>query len=239
MFRDFNDLHKNFIQNIVNREIDKLPYSFPCVVKEYDGVYLKVETLLKDDDKQEIDNVAILHSYYLHLPIKQGDIGLCLNCSYLFNEILENNTINDNNKSVGANGLFYVPLLSKQDKHNDIESTTLLSQDRQSYLNLKEKEITLTNGDVDIHVRGKDIEINNGDVTIKINGSDVKLGGATLKFDKAISLKGSSGSLNEAFNQVFNAMDLIAAGMTGAGTNPSAYKGGSNAIKKLINQIVE
>ena len=59
-----------------------------------------------------------------------------------------------------------------------------------------------------------------------------------IKSKNPIVVGNDKGTLSDVVDNIVQLMDLIASGMTGAGTNPSAYNGGKNAIIEKIKQIV-
>lgn len=245
---------KEFIKKLV-KEILLETISFPCKVKEYDGLFVKVESLLKDNDLGIIENVAVLQSPYLHLPIKENDMGICLNCDYLFYETMQDSEISDNCRSVGTNGLIFIPLVTEKNKQEDTESTILFNENRESKLTLKDKNLiyenknttlkiedtnfTFDNKDIIINVENGNVIIDNQNITLTIKDNVLSIKG-TLQFDtSAIKIEGMGGKLGEAFNQVFSAMDLLSTGLTGSSSNPAAYNDGKTAIQQAIKKIVE
>lgn len=249
-----------YLQNFINKSIDEKisPFEFgmPCEIVEYDGIKAKVKVLLKDYNNVEFDDVCIMQSPYLHLPIKTKDKGIAINAGYVFNELLEDKPITQNIKAIGSLALIFIPFVSESLKVEDIESTILMNKTRDSSLTLKEKNIiyknencelkiedtnlTFDNKDLTLKIQGADVEIDNKSIQVKISGSDVIISGGTLKFENsAIKVEGIAGALGKAFEQVFSAMDLLSAGLTGPSSNPAAYNGGKSAIQQVIKQIVE
>lgn len=253
----FNYQHR--FLNLINQNIEtsKLsePLSFPAKVKEYDGVFCKVESLLKDNVLEIIEDVAVLQSPYLHLPIKEGDVGLCLNCDYFFYEIIKDKELSQNIRSCNTSSLFFIPLVTEEKKVKDIESTILFNENKEAKLTLKDKNLiyenentklsledknlTFDNKELTLKIKDDQIEIDNKSIKIEISGDVLTLKGS-IKFDmSAIKVEGMAGSLGKAFEQVFTAMDLLSTGLTGPSSSPSAYNLGKSAIQQVIKQIVE
>lgn len=253
---DFKGYMVDSIEYLAEKNNANLPTCYPCEIVEYDGIKAKVKVLLKDYDNVEFDDVCIMQSPYLHLPIKAKDKGIAINAGYVFNELLEDKPITQNIKAIGSLALIFIPFVSESLKAEDIESTILTNETRDSSLTLKEKNIiyknencelkiedtnlTFDNKDLTLKIQGADVEIDNKSIQVKISGSDVIISGGTLKFENsAIKVEGMAGALGKAFEQVFSAMDLLSTGLTGASSNPIAYKGSRDMIQQTIKQIVE
>lgn len=231
---------QNFINKLIDEKISPFEFGMPCEIVEYDGVKAKVKVLLKDYDNVEFDDVCIMQSPYLHLPIKAQDKGIAINAGYVFNELLEDKPITQNIKAIGSLALIFIPFVSESLKAEDIESTILTNETREATLTLKENTLTYDNKELTLKIEGADVEIDNKSIQVKISGSDVIISGGTLKFENsAIKVEGMAGALGKAFEQVFNAMDLLSTGLTGPSSNPAAYNGGKSAFQQMIKQIVE
>lgn len=237
---DFKGYMVDSIEYLAEKNNANLPTCYPCEIIEYDGVKAKVKVLLKDYDNVEFDDVCIMQSPYLHLPIKAKDKGIAINAGYVFNELLEDKPITQNIKAIGSLALIFIPFVSESLKAEDIESTILTNETREATLTLKENTLTFDNKDLTLKIQGADVEIDNKSIQVKISGSDVIISGGTLKFENsAIKVEGMAGALGKAFEQVFNAMDLLSTGLTGPSSNPAAYNGGKSAFQQMIKQIVE
>ena len=237
---DFKGYMVDSIEYLAEKNNANLPTCYPCEIIEYDGVKAKVKVLLKDYDNVEFDDVCIMQSPYLHLPIKAKDKGIAINAGYVFNELLEDKPITQNIKAIGSLALIFIPFVSESLKAEDIESTILTNETREATLTLKENTLTFDNKDLTLKIQGADVEIDNKSIQVKISGSDVIISGGTLKFENsAIKVEGMAGALGKAFEQVFSAMDLLSTGLTGPSSNPAAYNGGKSAFQQMIKQIVE
>lgn len=246
----------NSIKYLAEQNNMNLSTCYPCEIIKYDGIKAKIKILLKDYDNVEFDDVCIMQSPYLHLPIKEKDKGIAINAGYVFNELLDDKEITQNIKAIGSLALIFIPFVSESLKVEDIESTILTNETREATLTLKEKNIiyknencelkiedknlTFDNKDLTLKIDGADIEIDNKSMQVKIKGNEVIISNGTLKFENsAIKVEGIAGALSKAFDNVFSAMDLLSTGLTGASSNPTAYNGGKSAFQQMIKQIVE
>ena len=249
------NLH-NYIDKIISDKIQALEFGFPCEIIEYNGIQAEVKILLKGYENIKLKDICILQSPYLHLPFKKGDKGILLNVGYIFNELLNELPISNNIKSLSGSALLFLPFISETLKAQDIETTTLYNETRDSTLILKGKNLTYKSEDSEFSVNDKNLKFDNQDLTfeikdgivsidnkslkLKIKDNEIIIEGGVLKFDNSkIKIEGLAGSLNKAFDNVFNAIDLLSTGLIGAGSNPSAYNAGKQAFKQAISQIVD
>lgn len=154
MIYDVTAQFEEILNTAIAKQVENLPISYPCKVKsvENDGVYVTIETLLKKE-KSDVDRkIPIMQSPYLTLPIQVGDIGIALNCSYLFEDAINDNEIPENQKSTKENALFFIPLVSKSKFKGKVGETQLSNKDNTSSLVLKES-VTLTSQST-IEVKG-------------------------------------------------------------------------------------
>lgn len=150
-FEIYSDFEKA-VKMLIEGAFRTLPLSYPCEVISVKDNAVEVKTLLRPSDSDTPTIIPILESPYLTLPIKVGDIGLALNCSYLFSSILEGKEIQENILSQGRNGLFFIPLVKNNDLQNDRGSTTLTSQGGRNKVELREDGITIE-GDSSIEIK--------------------------------------------------------------------------------------
>lgn len=231
---------QNYIKANINEAIDGLPYSVPLEVLEYDGVFIKGKCLLDNYAHIIIDEIPVMQSPYFHLPIKKNDKGIGLNCSYIFSDLCHDKQIKNNVKSTACLGLIFIPIISNKIKSKDTEATILTDNTRECSLTLKDKSLIYDNGSFVAKINDKDLELDNQSVQLKISGNEIIINGGTLKFENSkIKIEGLAGLLGGAFENVFNAIDLLSTCLKGAATEPSAYASGSPAFKELVKQIVE
>lgn len=146
------DITSNFeaiLENSIIKKIDTLPLSYPCKVTKVDdsGVFVEIETLLKKDESDIPRIIPIMQSPYLTLPISEGDIGIALNCSFLFAQIIEDEEITENERAVKENALFFVPLVSKSSFKGEVGVTRLSDKEDTSSLTLNKNEAILKSSD--------------------------------------------------------------------------------------------
>lgn len=74
---------------------------------------------------------------------------------------------------------------------------------------------------------------------VSVSGG-ISMGGAMASASGSpISIGTGTATLGSCFDAVFSAMDLLASGMTGETTNPSAYNGGKSALQAQIKGVVQ
>lgn len=167
-----------------------------------------------------------MQSPYLTLPIKEGDLGIALNCSFLFEDMIEENQIAENLPSTKENGLFFIPLVSKGGFKGEVGKTTLSSQDHTSSVNLSEKQIELKSGDTtNAQFGDNSIELNATQQTGLIMGSDISLvSGSTIE------VKGVSATLGEILGDILTML-------TSMNADPVAGNGAPLASPSLTSQL--
>lgn len=211
------------LQNYINQAIDKrlaqLPISYPCKVKSVDSGFVEVETLLIADQNDIAVKIPIMQSPYLTLPIQEGDIGIALNCSYLFDSIINDVEVKENIKSIQKNGLFFIPLLpaSKANKSTDITLTSA-NGDSQIVLNDSELSIKVANQEA-----------------LSSDGSAITTPLPIQQQNTPIDISGSGGSLGDYSGYILQLLDALASGMSGSATNATAY----NTLKSTLQPQIE
>lgn len=217
----FNEI----INKAINAKLSELPFSFPCKVTSIDssGVYVNVETLLsKTQNDTEYQNIPIMQSPYITTPIQAGDIGIALNCSFLFDLIIDDKEIEFNQKTIRDNALFFIPLVSKKNQQNDIANLTLLNQN-------KDIKQVFSSENITFDLKGKNIVFDNTSISTDLS----------IVQNNPIDISGSGGDLINAFDIMVNLMDLLASGMSGSATNPTAYQSGKNALLTQLKTIIK
>lgn len=211
------------IAKIVDDRVSKLPISYPCKVVSVDSedkVFVEVETLLPKDKNDVNLKIPILQSPYLTLPIKEGDIGLALNCSYLFEKKLLGEDIETKLQTIRANGLFFVPLVSKDDFKGEMGITSIISQDNTARISLKENTIeSIISKDDTLKT-----SIIQSDSEIKLKSSDsTKFEMSTsvlLQSGSTIEAKGVSATLGEILSDLITALNTLSLTQSTAPSTP-------------------
>lgn len=214
------------ISNQIAKNISQLPLSFPCEVTAIDSKnkgFVEIQTLLPQTQTDIKRVIPVLRSPYLSLPIKVGDIGIALNCSYLFEKALNDEKIEKSIVSSRMNGLFFVPLLPSSKVEDKDTECVIKSQ------NLKNK-ITLGEDNITASIQNK---------SVKFTDQEVDFGVKISQSQTPITIEGSGGSLYSAFNVMVQLMDLLSSGMNGSATNNSAYTSGKTQLIESLKQIVK
>lgn len=210
---------QELINKMIEERLSNLPISYPCKVKsiEDDGVFVKVETLLKAGENDIERTIPVLQSPYLTLPIKEGDIGLALNCSFLFEELVNDNEIAENQKSLQENGLFFVPIVSKQNFKGEVNKASLTSQSFDSRVVFSEKQIqwevldgstlksSMTQNDTSFALKvGEQVKINIDDssIELKTSSSSLSLGNEVSLKGNTLELSGASASVGKILGDI-------------------------------------
>lgn len=177
MIFDVSAQFEELIKNAIKKQIDTLPISYPCKVKSVkdDGVFVEVEVMLPQEKSDTPTIIPIMQSPYLTLPIKEGDLGIALNCTYLFQDMVEDKKIEEAQKAIKENGLFFIPIVSKSGFKGEVGKTTLSSQDHTSSINLSEKQIELKATQQTGLIMGSDVSLQSGS-TIEVKGVSASLG---------------------------------------------------------------
>lgn len=182
-----------------------------CKVVSTDGFYVSVNTLNYKGEVFEgdfvIKGVPILQSPKLSLPIKKDDLGILLNIQIDLSNIIENK---EYFTDIEHDFYVFMPIVAKANFKSNADDFYVSSNEGDTTLILNDKEAKLNT---------------KGDLSIKSSGTN------TVEFGN------SAGTLKTAFDAIFQAMDLIASGMTGTTTNPGAYNGGKTALQQQIAQI--
>lgn len=256
MIFDVSAQFEEILERAIKKQIDVLPISYPCKVKavQDDGVFVEIETLLPKDDCDTETIIPILQSPYFTLPINQGDIGLALNCSYLFDKVIEDEELQESAKSIKQNGLFFVPLVSKKSFKGEVGQTMLTSQDFNSKITLKENTIesTISKDDTiktSILQTDTEIKIKSSDNTNSVFGSDTITLQATnttkldmntevvLQSGSTIEAKGVSASLGEILGDLVDALTKMNADPVAGNGAPLASPTLTSTMPQILAKI--
>lgn len=228
MIYDISSDFEELINNFISKRLEVLPLSYPCKVSKVDdsGVYVEVETLLQ---KEEVDIpriIPIMQSPYLTLPVSEGDLGIALNCSFLFAQIIEDEEITENERAVKENALFFIPLVSKGGFKGEVGKTILSDQEFKSTLTLEQEQITLNATDsVSLTMSKEEVNLQSSDTTTLKMSNEVSLQTAgTLEF------KGATATLGEILGDI---LDML----TKANLDPVAGNGAPLNSPSLASSI--
>lgn len=237
MIFDVSTQFEELIKNAIKKQIDTLPISYPCKVKSVkdDGVFVEVEVMLPQEKNDTPTIIPIMQSPYLTLPIKEGDLGIALNCTYLFQDMVEDKKIEEAQKSIKENGLFFIPIVSKSSFKGEVGKTTLSSQDHTSSINLGEKQIELKAGNTtNAQFGDKSIELNATQQTGLIMGSDV-----SLQSGSTIEIKGTTASLGEILEDILTMLTNMNADPVAGNGAPLNSPSLTNSLPQIISKVQE
>lgn len=177
MIFDVSSQFEELLKNAIKKQIDMLPLSYPCKVKSVknDGVFVEIETMLPKKDSDTPTIIPIMQSPYLSLPVSEGDIGIALNCSYIFEDMIEDKKIENSQKSIKENGLFFVPVVSKNGFKGEVGKTTISSQDHSSSMVLEKNKVDIKATEQTSLSMGNDIILKSGS-TVEVKGVTASLG---------------------------------------------------------------
>lgn len=237
----------NIVQNLqtyVNTAIENylkdLSQSYPCKVLSYADGLVEVETLLVKGKNDVPVKIPPLQSPYFTLPIQEGDIGIALNCSYLFAPILEDLKIEANILSTQKNGLFFIPLLqkTKQNEVGDItfktapefKSSMIFNDESLNIVVAENTKCTIDGSTMSFSINDKAvINLSESELALKISGNDALTIGSTISTPLGIeqttpiSISGSGGSMKDFASYIMQLLDALSSGMKGSATENSFY----------------
>lgn len=239
------------LQSLINASIERylgdLAKSYPCKVLSYADGLVEVETLLVKGKNDVPIKIPTIQSPHFTLPIKEGDIGLALNCSFLFAPILENKKIETNILSTQKNGLFFLPLLPKDKQYEagditfksapELKSSLIINDESVNLVVAENTKCTIDGSTMSFNINNKSvIDLSESELGLKVNSKQALTIGSNistpLEIEQStpIALKGSGGSLKDYNDLVIQLMDALALGMKGTATAPAEY----NSLKATL-----
>lgn len=227
MIFDVSIQFEELIKNAIKKQIDTLPISYPCKVKSVkdDGVFVEVEVMLPQEESDTPTIIPIMQSPYLTLPIKEGDLGIALNCTYLFQDMIEDKKIEETQKSIKENGLFFIPIVSKSGFKGKVGETLLSSQNFKSYMRiipesieLKTKAINSESEEIQLKIGSTTkASFENNSITLQATSQSALTMGndVSLASGSTIEIKGISSTLGEILGDILTMLtnmnlDLVA-----------------------------
>lgn len=218
-------------------------FSFYGEVTETDGYYVSIKPVTSETNLEAFQKIPILQSKYLSPVVQEGDCGIALNLGVQIGNLLEGDNSSDITK--GSYWVF-VPLLLKSDFASDTNANLLTSPDLNTSLKLENQSVEIvTDGDISV--------ANDGNIEIATNGNMEITTGASGNFTLetgaggSLEIKGGTtaivvgnqiGTLADVCTALIGMMDLLASGMAGSATTPTAYQAGKASYQAQINQIV-
>ena len=176
-------------------------------------------------------------AWQIAFKIEVGDIGLALTMK---NDISHYKNNGKSGKAITSRyfdltDTIFLPLSLFLQKNNDEIEFLISDKEAKNKLEFKgsnfnleaENNISFTSS-ADFSVSANNVNIENqGDLSLKSSGAN------------PIEIGNSVGTLASVIDSLFQAMDLIASGLTGAGSNPAAYNAGKSALQAQIQQILK
>ena len=141
------DRLRTMISNIVDEKLNNLPISLPAKVVKRNKSTVSVLPLITFGtlDAAQIDDVPIAKSPYLNEPLKAGDFGLLIPCSYFYQSIVTDglNKIESVVPTVTTGNYLFLPITQVSADPSTGSETELWSNDLARYLRVKSTEIEL------------------------------------------------------------------------------------------------
>lgn len=230
---------QTMISSTISDYLINLPESYPCKVKSYADGLVEVETLLVSTQNDIPTKIPALQSPYFTLPIQEGDIGLALNCSFLFYPILEGKTLENNIKTTQKNGLFFIPLLPK-DQQNEVgditfktapefKSKMIFNDESLSFVVAENTNITIDGSTMSFDINSKG--------TLNLSESEFSLG---VNGNTSISVSDSAISFSVGGNEIVS-MDssTLSTPLGIEQSTPIALKGSGGSLKDYNDLIIQ
>ena len=138
---------RSMIEEIVNDAIDRLPISIPAKVASRSKSTVSVVPVITFGglDAARIDDVPIAKSPYFNEPIKAGDFGLLIPCSYFYQSIVTDslNEVKSVIPTVTTGNYIFVPLARVGDNPSTGIESEIWSKGKSRTLTVKDDKIQL------------------------------------------------------------------------------------------------
>lgn len=135
------------VENIVDERLSRLPLSLPAKVDSRKKSTVSVTPVLTFGTlpASRIDDVPIMKSPYFNEPIKAGDFGLLIPCSYFFQSLVTDNldTVDKLIPTVTTGNYVFLPLAREGDNPSDGVESELWSKGKSRYCRVKDDRIEL------------------------------------------------------------------------------------------------
>ena len=258
---DENDLGLA-IQNLIQENIKALNTCFLAKIVAINGNKVSISQVIKSENESEVIVNDCLVAFpfssvwQIQYALKTGDIGIALVINKDISGYKQGGAecVAITSRYKDLNDSIFIPLSLFKTLPNDSVDFTIKGESDE--LTFKKGELLIqcakkadfkAQNEFKLESQQSTIEspaiMLNGNVTI---GGNLAMGSASGGGAGGISSGGEplsagndSGTLGACFDAVFSAMDLLASGMKGSGTEPSAYKGGAEALKQQIKGIVK
>lgn len=251
------------IQMLIQRNLQNFNTCFLAQIVGINGNKVSVTQMIKSNGAEAdliVNDCLIAYPFsnvwQVQFALKNGDIGICIVLNKDISAYKQSgercNAPTSRYKDI--NDSVFIPLSLFKTLPNDSvdftikgESDELTFNKGELLINASKKCDFKAQNEFKLESQQSTIEspaiMLNGNVTI---GGNLAMGstsgggaGGISSGGEALSAGNDSGTLGDCFEAIFSALDLIASGMTGGSTNPSAYNGGKSALKEKIKGIVK
>lgn len=229
-----------YIEDKIAKSIAKAGnLSFYCKVESTDGYYVSIIPASNENNIEAFQNIPILQSKYISPVVQEGDYGIALNLGIQIGNLIEADTESEVKK---GDYYVFVPLILQSEFQSSTDELLLSSPDLNT-------SIKLSNSAIDIKSDGECTQALDGNNSITIGGDfnqDVT-GSIKISSTGDLEIKGGAnaivvgnqvGTLADVVTALVGMMDLLASGMAGSATTPTAYQSGKTAYQQQINMIV-
>lgn len=135
------------IENIVEEKLNRLPISLPAKVETRKKSTVSVTPVLTFGTLPAsiIDDVPIAKSPYFNEPVKAGDFGLLIPCSYFYQSLVTDNLskVDKVIPTITTGNYIFLPLARVSDNPSDGTETELWSKGKTRYCRVKDNRIEL------------------------------------------------------------------------------------------------
>lgn len=215
------------IKVLIDRQIRNLNTCYIAKITEIKENKVSVinanQFLFKGETKKHpiINNCLVAipqcENFKINLPLKVGDYGVCVVAQEDYSQYKKSgkDSIPNTPRKFDLSDSIFIPFSLFQTQEIDSEKFTLEFNE------------------------GAKIEL---DKNIKIESKEkyeLKTKELSISSESALEIKNTQGSLMDVCDSIFKAMDLLASGLKGSASEPSAYNGGKTALLEKIKGILK
>lgn len=250
------------IQHLIQENLKIFNTCFLAKIVAINGNKVSVCQVIKSENESDIviNDCLIAFPFsavwQIQYALKNGDIGICLVLNKDISGYKQSGSggIAPTSRYKNLNDSVFIPLSLFKTLPNDSVDFTIKGESDEITFNKSELLIKCAKkaefkaqNEFKLESQQSTIEspaiMLNGNVTI---GGNLAMGSASGGGAGGISSGGEplsagndSGTLGACFDAIFNALDLLASGMKGSATEPSAYNSAKNDLKNQIKGIVK
>lgn len=137
---------RTMIENIIDEKLNRLPISIPAkVAKRSKSTVNVIPVITFGMDAAQIDDVPIAKSPYFNEPVKAGDYGMLIPCSYFYQSLVTDNlnTIEQVIPTVTTGNYIFLPLARIDDNPSDGVESEIWSKGKSRTLRVTDDVIEL------------------------------------------------------------------------------------------------